>query len=305
MEHRTEINSTSDNTSFHLQSHRLDSTLAQVRTAISEAGIPDAGFEARSLVRTALRISKEVLLTDQDRLVTDEEQTLLESLIGRRLRRVPLQYVIGTVEFYGRRFRVDARVLIPRPETELLIDQALAFAMERRISKPRILDIGTGSGAIAVTLAAELPESRIVATDISGDALEVARENARSTAVQDRIEFVRCSLVANVTGTFEIVVCNPPYVLSAFLSGADVQPELAYEPLEALDGGKDGMKVYRPLFSSLERVLAPGGAAFIEIDPQVVSLCVAEAKRNLPAASISVLTDLAGLERCLVIELPR
>ena len=304
MEHQSELNTHSSSTPFQLHGQRLASALAQVRAAVGDAGIPDAAYEARTLVVTATGVSRETLITDRDHLITGEERVRLESLVGRRLRREPLQYVVGSVEFYGRRFLVDSRVLIPRQETEMLVEQALAFTTERSLSAPRVLDIGTGSGALAVTLAGELSGVSAVATDISQDALDVALENARAAGVDHRIEFICCSLATEVTGTFDIVVCNPPYVLSAFLSGPDAQPELAYEPLEALDGGRDGMDVYRPLLSSLVEILAPGGAAFIEIDPPVASECLADAKRNLPDATVSVLTDLAGLERCLVIELP-
>ena len=304
MEHLAEVTKPSAITTFQLEGRRLDAALAQVRVELSNAGIPDAAFEARGLLRAAVGITREALLTDRDRLITVDEQSLLESFVTRRLHREPLQYVVGSVEFYGRRFRVDPRVLIPRPETELLVEQALSFSTERRLAGPRILDIGTGSGAIAVTLAAELPDASIVATDISEYALAAALENARSAGIEDRVEFVHCSLAEKVTGRFEIVVCNPPYVLSAFLSGSDVQPELAYEPHTALDGGSDGMTVYSPLLSSLSAILAPGGAAFVEIDPPVASACMVLAKMKLSVASVSVLTDLAGLERCLVIELP-
>jgi release factor glutamine methyltransferase len=304
MKHRSKLNSPLDETPLILAGQRLDSALAHVRAVVSDAGIPDASVEARSLLRAALGINREALLTDRDRLLTEENRAVLESLVNRRARREPLQYIIGPVEFYGRRFEVDPRVLIPRPETELLIEQVLAFSTQRGLSNARVLDIGTGSGVIAVTLAAELSGLSIVATDISGDALDVAMANAVLANVEARIEFIRCSLATEVTGTFDVVVCNPPYVQSAFLSGPDVQPELAYEPQEALDGGRDGMKVYRPLLGSLRKLLAPGGAAFIEIDPPVVSGCVEAAKRSLPEASVSVLTDLAGLERCLMIELP-
>jgi release factor glutamine methyltransferase len=281
----------------------LQTALSAVRTALREAGIPDAAFEARLLVRAAVGISKERLLTDAELVLSAGQRSTLESLVGRRLQREPIQYVVGSVEFYGRSFKVDQRVLIPRPETELIVDQVLAFAAERRSPNLRILDIGTGSGAIAITLAAELPGVSVTATDISSDALAVARENARAIAVDDRIEFVHCSLAEEVSGLFDVVVSNPPYVLAGFLSGQDVQPELSYEPRTALDGGTDGMSVYRPLIRGLGTILEQRGAAFIEIDPPVAAECVAEAKISLPGASVAVLTDLAGIERCLVIEL--
>lgn len=304
MEHAATVKPPAVPPALRLEDQRLGYALAQVRKVIGSAGIPDAGFEARQLVMAAAGVTREALLTDPDRTLTNDERLALETMVRRRLSREPLQYVIGQVEFYGRSFKVDSRVLIPRPETELLIEQALAFAGEHNFPAPRVLDIGTGSGVIAVTLATELPASTVVATDISLEALAVAKENAQLLAVAGRIEFVHCSLAAGVSGTFEIVVCNPPYVLTDFLSGPDIQPELGFEPRTALDGGRDGMAVYRPLLGGLDSIIAPGGAAFIEIDPPVTEQCLAEAKSRLPEASVSVLTDLAGLERCLLIELP-
>ncbi|MDA0232100.1 MAG: hypothetical protein O3C69_01270, partial [Chloroflexi bacterium] len=125
---------------LRLEDQRLGYALAQVRKVIGSAGIPDAGFEARQLVMAAAGVTREALLTDPDRTLTNDERLALETMVRRRLSREPLQYVIGQVEFYGRSFKVDSRVLIPRPETELLIEQALAFAGERNFPAPRVLD---------------------------------------------------------------------------------------------------------------------------------------------------------------------
>lgn len=285
------------------ESPTVGSTIARVTRQLADAGIPDAGIEARTLIKAVLGLTSTSLLTDRDRRVSEAELATLDALVELRLKREPLQYITGEVEFYGRAFNVDQRVLIPRPETELLVEQALAYLAEKTIERPRVLDIGTGSGVLAVTLAAELPLASVVATDIiSTDALGVALPNARSHRVDDRIEFVQCPFADEVEGRFDIVVCNPPYVLSSFLDGPEAQPELGFEPRTALDGGADGMDVYRPLLARLPGLLKPGGAAFIEIDPPVVESCVAAAKQHLPHTTVSVLTDLAGLERCLVIE---
>ena len=284
----------------------VGSTVAKMTQRLADGGIPDSGAEARVLVKTALRLTSTTLLTERDRPVTDFELVALSKQVERRLRREPLQYITGEVEFYGRVFDVDRRVLIPRPETELLVEQALAYITEQHMELPRILDIGTGSGVLAVTLAAELPPAEAVATDISVEALEVARSNALTHSVADRIEFAHCPFADGVNGRFDVIVCNPPYVRTEFLDGSEIQPELAFEPRTALDGGADGMEVYRPLIERLGTLLRPSsGTAFIEIDPPVTQLCLAEARQRLPQASLSVLTDLAGLERCLVIETAR
>lgn len=281
------------------------SVMADVRTQLAAAGIPDPQLEARSLLRAALKLSQAELLAARDRPLTLIEYSALESLVARRREREPLQYITGKVEFYGRDFSVDKRVLIPRPETELLVEQALATAEEIQGRELRVLDIGTGSGIIAVTMAAELPEARVVATDISNDSLSVAKANARHHRVDDRIQFTNCFIADGVTGHFDIVLSNPPYVLSGYLDSAGAQPELASEPRMALDGGAEGMDVYRELFKRLGSIMAAHGTAFIEIDPPVVDGSLEEARTHLPRASRTVLTDLAGLERCLVLQLPR
>ncbi len=281
----------------------ISGALVETRHALELAGVPNAAVDARSLVCAALGLTRTQLLTRLGDSISAADSGRLDGFTRRRVLREPLQYVTGSVEFYGREFAVDNHVLIPRPETELLIEQALLRVAESGNDSPRILDVGTGSGILAVTMAAEIPLADVVAVDVSNDALEVARANAERHGVSDRIEFVSGSLLESVTGRFDVVLCNPPYVLTRFLDGPDVEPELAFEPRLALDGGKDGMDVYKQLMPELGDVLAPGGAAYIEIDPPVAEPCLNLAKELMPEASISVLTDLSGLERCMAIEL--
>ncbi len=276
--------------------------LAEIRKRLASAGIPDAGIEARTLVRHALGVSQSELLLEPQRQVEAGALAKLDLITRQRLDHEPIQYITGEVEFYGRKFTVDDRVLIPRPETELLVEQALAFVNEQSIAAPRILDVGTGSGVLGLTLAAEIEESSVIATDISEDALAVAAENAVACGVAGRVDLLHGSLADGVERTFDVVVCNPPYVLTSFLDGNEVQAELAQEPRIALDGGADGMDFYRPLIASLDKLLNPLAAAFVEIDPPVALLSLKEAVRHLPNDQHSVLTDLAGLERCLTIE---
>ena len=287
--------------------HGLSNLLASealhlIRDTLAAAGIPNALYEARLLLRTALNVSRERLLTDRDLRVSADAAGWLRSAVSRRVMLEPLQYVLGMTEFYGREFEVDERVLIPRPETELLVEQALAYAREKNVVAPRVLDIGTGSGILAITLAAELPRASVVATDVSTDALQVARENAETLGVAERVEFVHCSLADSVEGQFDIIVSNPPYVLSGFLESKRAQPELAFEPRLALDGGTDGMDVYRPLIAALPSLLTRPGIAVIEIDPPVTAACLSVAKSCFPGDIVTVLTDLSALERALVIE---
>jgi release factor glutamine methyltransferase len=279
--------------------------LRTLSAILGAAGIPDAAIEARVMVREAAELSAEALLAEPERCLSQKQARTLSDWLTRRLRREPLQQITGHAWFYGRKFAVTRDVLVPRPETELLVEQALAFCRERRLQTPVIADIGTGSGALGVTLAYELPGARVIATDVSAEALEVARRNADALGVAERVEFRDGNLFEPLVERCDVVVCNPPYVLSGYLDGPDAQPELAFEPRGALDGGGDGMDVLGPLLRSLPGALkASGSAAFIEIDPPVAAKCVAEAKAALPGAQVSVLTDLAGLERCLGVERP-
>ena len=217
-----------------------------------------------------------------------------------RAGREPLAYMIGRKEFFGRDFDVDARVLIPRPETELLVELAIEFATSLGHAGLKIADIGTGSGVLAVTLAAELQGAVVTAVDIDPDALIVARRNAEKLGVADRVTFVRANLTDLSGGPFEIVVSNPPYIRSGALQ--DLEPELSFEPVQALDGGEDGTAVLNPLIDSLPGLLAPGGsAAFIEIDPPLANDSARRAAEVLPSSRVEIVPDLAGLDRCLAV----
>lgn len=290
-----------DDSGDHESALSIAACLESSRQKLVDAGISDAAIEARTLIKHALDITQVELLTDSQRVVSSSELRRIEEAVSRRLTREPLQYITGETEFFGRTFKVDQRVLIPRPETELLVEQALAYLREHQVQRPEVLDIGTGSGILAVTLACEIDDAEVTATDISSDALAVAKVNTERHGVADRIRFLNCSLADEASGHFNVIVSNPPYVRSPFLDGSEVQPELSFEPRLALDGGEDGMDVYKPLLTAVSSLLPPSGAAFIEIDPPIAEKCLALAKSISPDADVEVLTDLAGLERCLVI----
>jgi release factor glutamine methyltransferase len=222
---------------------------------------------------------------------------------GRRSSGSPIAYVLGTAGFYGRTFAVDPRVLVPRPESESLIDAALTFVATLEKAVVRVLDVGTGSGALACTLAAELPDALVDATDRSAGALSLAAQNARSLGVDQRCRFYAGNLAVAVTGTrYDVVVANLPYV-----AGADIPAPpaaLAFEPRIALDGGPDGLRVYAAFVPSLPDVLAPGGLALLEAAPfQMAALC-GLAAAGFPAATVSVGRDLGGSERFVAIRAP-
>jgi len=280
----------------------VSSLIQSISSRLFSAGIEDPGIDARLLVRHAFGWSAEQQLGSLPDPAPADQLDLLESFVSRRAGREPLQYITGSTEFYRRRFAVDPRVLIPRPETEQLVVQAIEFVRERGIDAPLIADICTGSGVIAVSLALELPAAEVVATDISADALDVARQNAVSLGAE--VSFFVGGLLEPLVddpGRFDVIVSNPPYILHGAM--AELQAEVAREPSLALDGGDDGLDVIRPLLAGIRAALKPGwSAAYIELDPPIADSVLELAGREFPDASISLLTDLAGFARCVAIE---
>lgn len=216
---------------------------------------------AELLLAHILSLSRVRLYIDLDRPLNREELARVRALIERRLQREPTQYLIGEKEFYGRRFAVDPRVLIPRPETELLVERVLARIPAGAM--PRLLDVCTGSGCIAATFALERPDAEVHATELSLDALAVARANAQR--LEAKVQFVESDLLGAlpVDLRFDVVVSNPPYVARAELAG--LMPEVQREPRLALDGGGDGLEVIRRLITEARPRLFPGGLLAMEI----------------------------------------
>ena len=281
---------TTKNVSTLIQSitHRLDAV-----------GIEDAGIDARLLLRSAFGWSAAKQLGQLLDPPPENRLDDLESMVVRRESREPLQYITGSTEFYRRNFRVSESVLIPRPETEQLVVQTLAFVRERGIENPRIADICTGSGAIAISLALEMPASEVHATDISAAAFTVAQQNADDLNAE--LEMHEGDLLDPLSGQFDVIVSNPPYILASAMPS--LQAEVTREPSLALDGGKDGLDVIRPLFEGILARLKPtNSAAYIEIDPAIEDAVLALALKTFPHAGISLLTDFAGLTRCVSIE---
>lgn len=258
------------------------------------AGIdPDeARLEAEVLLRHVLGIDRAAFLMHRDEPLADDAAARFAALLERRLAREPLAYITGQREFYGLAMRVDRRVLIPRPETEGLVERAIALAHPSSV----IVDVGTGSGCIAVALAVHLPQARVIATDASADALACARENAARHGVAERITLLHGDLLHPIHGTVDIIVSNPPYIASREIG--DLAPEIAqYEPRGAVDGGADGLDVLRRLLAQAAGRLRPGGHVLLEIGAGQGSDVAQMARTALPGATIAVENDLAGLER--------
>ena len=222
-------------------------------------GIENARREAEWLLCAAMGLDRMGLYLNFEKPLSEDELAVYRALVTRRGRREPLQHILGTQEFCGMDFEVSPEVLIPRHDTETLVMEALARHPEAR----NVLDIGTGSGCVAVALAKLLPDAKITATDISESALIVARRNAVSNGVN--VEFLHGSLFKPLAGRcYDLIVSNPPYIPSADIAGLD--PEVRdFDPTGALDGGTDGLKIYRTLIPEAAAHLNPAGWLLVEV----------------------------------------
>ncbi len=268
---------------------------------MAEVGAPEPRLESEVILTDVLAVPRHRLYAYQDDAIPDEAAETLEKAVQRRLRREPLAYILGHREFYGVDLTVDPGVMVPRPETEMLIERAMLVCMERMERAGLVVaDVGTGSGGIAVNLAMHLPGVRLYATDISADALEVARVNVDKFGLGQRITLLKGDLLEPLPGRVDVIVANLPYIPSARLK--DLQPELDWEPRTALDGGADGMVMLRRLMGQAAGKLALDGVMLLEIDPGQGEPLRRMATRLFPGAATSVEKDLAGLDRILLLE---
>ncbi len=275
----------------------LRSAWVQVRSRLERAGIDDAALESEVLLRHALGIDRAAFFASLEHEQDRSALRLADSLVDRRERREPLAYILGRREFYGLELRVTPAVLIPRQETELIVDCILELGRSR--PGLAIADVGTGSGAIAVAAAVNLPGSRVYATDSSDAALRVARDNCRMHQVEDRVALVHGDLLQALGEPVDVIASNPPYVITAEIE--DLASEVRREPVQALDGGPDGLEVIRRLFEQAPAALRPGGAMLVEIDPRQLQSVTSLASTAFPGASVSYRRDLAGLPRAVVV----
>jgi len=286
--------------------------LAQAVERLRLAGVEDAPLEARILLEYALGMTRARLLARPLLPLATAAQASYAALIDRRARREPLPYVLGRQPFRRLDLLVDRRALIPRPETELLVELALGYLTPlppshpfgglRRVGKGERIaaDVGTGSGAIAISLAVEAPLLRVLATDLSSDALALARENARRHDVADRVTFLLGDLLDPLSEPVDLIVANLPYVPTA---EAASQPELSWEPRLALDGGPDGLDAYRRFLEQTPEALRPGGCLLFEIGAGQGGAALALASRAFPGAGVRLHGDYAGRDRVVEVRL--
>jgi release factor glutamine methyltransferase len=260
-----------------------------------EHGIDEPYNTSLLLLSTAVDQPKTWILAHSDVQPTPEEIALIESLSNRVARGEPLPYVLEEWQFFGRAFKVTPQVLIPRPETETLVAMALDHA--RKIPKPTIIDVGTGSGAIAVSLAAELPAAKIFASDISGPALQIARENARRYR-QTGIHFLQADLLSPIHAQFDLICANLPYIPTNELRNL---PVAKWEPCLALDGGISGLDAISALLNQSGTSLSPKGIILLEIESSLGQESITHAEAAFPEASVRLFQDLAGCDRIIEI----
>jgi len=268
------------------------------------AGIDSARLDAELLLGCALGMSREELMVAATRKVSVAESDRYEDLLRRRLNREPLAYITGQQEFWSLGFLVSGDVLVPRPETETLVERALKhLAAINNHEAPRILELGTGSGAIAVALASELPQAEIVATEIAPAALEIARRNASRNGVSNAMRFLQGDLFTaldqELEKDFDLILSNPPYIPRGEIAhlGAEVS---RWEPRAALDGGVDGLDFYRRIIEEAPSYLRPGGAVAVEIGAAIGSLVLALFRNNPAYGDTRVYQDYSGRDRVVI-----
>ena len=256
-------------------------------------GIASPRLDAELLVAKALGMDRVGLYLDLNRPLVDQERSAIRPLVARRREREPVAYILGHRDFYGRRFDVSPAVLIPRPDTETLVEHALECIPNDTAC--RVLDVGTGSGAVAVTIAAERPLSFVTATDISDAALEVASRNAERLEVNSRIRFERADLLSGAE-QYDVIVSNPPYITQSEM--ATLQTEVReHEPVIALEAGEDGLDVVRALLAAAEPATARGAHMLIEIGAGQAASVVSFAAEHTAWQSVAVYPDLNRIER--------
>jgi release factor glutamine methyltransferase len=267
-------------------------------------GIEDAVADARILLGHALRVDRAQLMAQSERLLEAREIDTVLPLAARRLKGEPVARILSRKEFWSLALGLTPDVLVPRPETETVVEAALDRVLRDglRLERLRVLDIGTGSGALLLALLKEMPNATGTGTDIDAGALACARANAKRHNLAGRCSFVACDIAAGLAGPFDLIVSNPPYIARGEI--ARLEPEVRdYDPKVALDGGKDGLDAYRAIAAAAPRLLAPAGRLIVELGAGQ-ELSVRTLFTNTGLAIVTVRNDLSGIPRALVANAP-
>lgn len=287
---------TPDNNPSRNEGLTIGVALAAARERLTESGFESAALDARVLLGHVTGLSREHLMVEDARVLGKLDQDRFDALVERRLTREPVAYLVGQKEFFGLTFDVNPETLVPRPDTETLVEAALKYcnALDHA---PRILDLGTGSGAILLALLHTCSEATGVGVDRSNGALDVARRNAKAFGLEARAQFVQGNWADGIEGTFDLIVTNPPYIPSEDI--ACLMPDVVnFEPVGALDGGLDGLGPLRLIVQDAGRLLVPGGFFCCEIGQGQAS----EAQKILRGngfTDVDCVPDLNGIARCV------
>ncbi len=274
----------------------VGATTRRIRRAFAEAGIEAAEIEARRLVGGLLGLDPTGLVVRSDLTIGVDDLALLDRWLSRRLAGEPVERILGFADFFGRRFRLSAETLVPRPDTETLVVATLERLARDGIVRPVIADLGVGSGAILVTLLAERPDAIGIGTDLSRDALATARENAAALGIGGRALMVAGSFADPLAEAgFDAIVSNPPYIETDEIAGLDREVRL-HDPMLALDGGTDGLAAYRAILGRAPSRLKAGGRLSVEIGRRQ-GRAVAELFDRAGLGEVEILRDLAGRDR--------
>mgnify|MGYP001419658243 FL=1 len=281
----------------------LRQILQQTHHTLESYDIPDARLEAEVALMNVLQIPRQAIFSQQESEVTPQQEASLNEIIQRREQREPLAYILGYREFYGINLFVNTDVLIPRPETESLVEHTLFMALMGMESAELVIaDIGTGTGAIAINLGIHMPAARIYAVDNFDSVLDVTSYNVRTHNVSDRIKLLKGDLMDPVPEPVDVIVANLPYIPSKRIS--TLQPEVQWEPIQALDGGEDGLDLIKRLLQQASQgSLKPNGVIILEVDPEQVPPIQQLAAELFPQSEVSVEKDLAQMDRMVVINL--
>jgi release factor glutamine methyltransferase len=264
----------------------------------------EARLQAELLLAHTLGTTRTMVLARLTETISPDLAARYAASVARRAQQEPLGYILGHQEFYGLDFLVDRRVLIPRHETELLVQLALERVHHIPHAVPIIMDVGTGSGVLALTLAHRLPNAQVLATDISPDALAVAQMNAVHLNLAGRVQFIQGDLLEPITERFDILIANLPYIPAERYQDLPVEVR-RYEPRIALEGGEDGFAVVRRLLAELPAHAGQGALALLEISEEQGAEAIRLAKTIIPRASVKLHQDLEGLDRALEIQIDR
>lgn len=266
--------------------------LKQAAEALQESGCPDPAIDARWIAEDALGLNASALRFEAQNALPESKLAEMNAFLDRRVQGEPVQYIMKKSDFMGMRFYVDHRVLIPRQDTETLVEAAIIALQGQK--NPRVLDLCTGSGCIGISIATLAPHAQLTLADISVSALEVAKKNAHDLNVD---VLLRHGDLFKAVGRekFDLIVSNPPYIPSDEL--ADLQPEVRREPALALDGGADGLDFYRRIAEEADQHLLPGGSIYLEVGIGEAQAVLSMLKSSLDCADSGVIQDLCGIER--------